>query len=133
MSNYYRAKRSWKDLPFQHILQRLKVKSLFECYHIISNNFIETLKYKRHSSPSLYSCLFIWGYLDYLKLCTRHSTFFMNISKFSLKRGVKNSLCAYRLLIRSSPDAFGPRCGSIINIQIQHVVKISECINVDNK
>ena len=27
---------------------------------LFQNIFIEALKYKRHSSPSLYSCLFIW-------------------------------------------------------------------------
>ena len=32
---------------------------------LIQNIFIKTLKYKHHSSPSLYFCLFIWGQLDY--------------------------------------------------------------------
>ena len=27
---------------------------------LLQNIFIDTLKYKHHSSPSLYSCLFIW-------------------------------------------------------------------------
>ena len=40
---------------------KIESESLFECYHIFSNNFIKTLKYKRHSSPSLYFWLFIWG------------------------------------------------------------------------
>ena len=37
-----------------HVINLQTVKTLFQ------NIFIFALKYKRHSSPSLYSCLFIW-------------------------------------------------------------------------
>ena len=43
-------------------ISRLRFKQFFylNTQRVKHYNFIETLKYKRHSAPSLYSCLFIW-------------------------------------------------------------------------
>ena len=94
-----------------------------------SNIFIETLKYKRHSSPSLYSCLFIWGQLDYRRHGNGSRTIYLYLpcallvipSRLTPCYKIKFTTCSYtkqslRYLQGSDHDTRGRGGGRVKNI-----------------